>query len=309
MSEEQKPKAGEWWVANDGTKIGYVCGFDSEGDPVVEYSGHDDYEMATFLTHWHHEPRCTGFDWVEPPAEVWPKWYILDETKGKSAVGPWAIERYTEHESIRHGFDEDGNSTIEKGTFPMSKPVSWKEVTEAEVMARLKPETVPKTPTRNDKPEDGWRWLDKDEHVLDGDEFYLGSKGWVKSFNHLDPKPRQSDTLYRRRIVVESKDDWIESTDTSHVLRRDVDEYRQSLAGGGVWTLVHNWNGLTCKQVGITKWRCRRKDLPKPAKPRSKIRLFWHDGGNVIARYDVNWFPSDMLEIHSDGNGGWYVEE
>lgn len=137
MSDEQKkPQAGEWW--SDSGEIVFIIGRNSAGNITYERDGLIE-EMAdeSDLITWHHEPRCTSFGWIEPAAEVWPKWYILDETQG-TCERPWAIERTSEDEAVRHGYDEHWNKTAESCAWH-SKAVMWLEVTESEALARLQP--------------------------------------------------------------------------------------------------------------------------------------------------------------------------
>ena len=72
MSETKTPKAGEWWLRNTGRggRIFFICGFDPDGCPVHwnEDVGFFRSQMRFFCKEFHHEPRCTGFGWVEPPA-------------------------------------------------------------------------------------------------------------------------------------------------------------------------------------------------------------------------------------------------
>ena len=72
MSETKTPKAGEWWLRNTGRggRIFFICGFDPDGCPVHwnEDVGFFRSQMRFFCKDFHHEPRCTGFGWVEPPA-------------------------------------------------------------------------------------------------------------------------------------------------------------------------------------------------------------------------------------------------
>jgi len=72
ISETKTPKPGEWWVSGS-SLIAYVVGLTLDGDPAWQQKGSRKImsdEMKFFLACFHHEPRCTGFDWVEPPAEV-----------------------------------------------------------------------------------------------------------------------------------------------------------------------------------------------------------------------------------------------
>ena len=72
MSETKTPKPGEWWLRNTGRggRIFYISGFNPEGWVVHwnEDVGFFSSQMRFFCKEFHHEPRCTGFGWVEPPA-------------------------------------------------------------------------------------------------------------------------------------------------------------------------------------------------------------------------------------------------
>ena len=69
MSETKTPKPGEWWLRNSGGRIFYISGFNPEGWVVHwnEDVGFFSSKMRFFCKEFHHEPRCTGFGWVEPP--------------------------------------------------------------------------------------------------------------------------------------------------------------------------------------------------------------------------------------------------
>ena len=68
------PTPSEWWLRNSDGRIFYICGFDPEGW-VVHYNenvGLYTLQMRYFCKDFRHQPRCTGFGWVEPPAEIDP---------------------------------------------------------------------------------------------------------------------------------------------------------------------------------------------------------------------------------------------
>jgi len=72
IGETKTPNPGEWWLRNYDGAIVFICGADPDGDPVFM---DDDEELRNstlrfFTQEYHHEPLCTGFDWVEPPAET-----------------------------------------------------------------------------------------------------------------------------------------------------------------------------------------------------------------------------------------------
>ena len=68
IGETKTPKAGEWWVSDRGV-IAYVLGLTLNGDPAWQQKGSRlclSDKIKFFLSCFHHEPRCTWFDWVEP---------------------------------------------------------------------------------------------------------------------------------------------------------------------------------------------------------------------------------------------------
>lgn len=83
-----KPEAGQWWFANDGSERCYIHGISSQGTPIYEL---DQRYVATsrMWEGWHHEPRCTGWDWVVPeeqPAEDPDEWVIQDRVPMRDVV-------------------------------------------------------------------------------------------------------------------------------------------------------------------------------------------------------------------------------
>jgi hypothetical protein len=141
MSE--KPKAGEWWTSalpgqTAGLRVfvvGPPCDFDGT-DYVVQEEDLEPYERH--LGGWRHLPGCTGFDWVEPKPEVWPKYY-----RGKL----WAdYDAFLEiHNASERGIvvrpsgkrelapvDWDYDAALE-----CVLQGSWIELTEAEALARI----------------------------------------------------------------------------------------------------------------------------------------------------------------------------
>ena len=68
ISETKTPKPGEWWLRNREGRIFYISGFTPEGW-VVHYNENVGLywsKMRFFCQEFRHEPRCTGFGWVEP---------------------------------------------------------------------------------------------------------------------------------------------------------------------------------------------------------------------------------------------------
>ena len=108
MNETKTPKAGEWWLRNTGRggRIFFICGFDPDGCPVHwnEDVGFFRSQMRFFCKDFHHEPRCTGFGWVEPaidpgegyellPVGTMLQWY--DQVLASGMTGPtWVDTAY-----------------------------------------------------------------------------------------------------------------------------------------------------------------------------------------------------------------------
>lgn len=67
MTEELKtPEAGEYWISDDGSLI-RIVGVKLNGGVIYENQAGFSFQFNS-MTNWRHEPRCTGFDWTEPPA-------------------------------------------------------------------------------------------------------------------------------------------------------------------------------------------------------------------------------------------------
>jgi hypothetical protein len=145
ISETKTPNAGEWWVDDDDGTIVFVCGSDPDGDPVFM---DDDEELHIwtlrfFTEEYHHEPRCTGFDWL-PLAEVWPKWIIADH---------WSDTAYVRRDSAdaNSSYTIDGKKRETKNGKPSHEAASidslianktWRYATEVEALARVQHPTM-----------------------------------------------------------------------------------------------------------------------------------------------------------------------
>jgi len=145
IGKTKLPNAGEWWVQNDDGTIVYICGCDPDGDPVSmdDYATFYNSALRFFTQEFHHEPLCTGFDWL-PEAEVWPKWIIADH---------WSDTAYVRRDSA----DSNSSYTIEgrkrenkNGKFSHAAPSidsliankTWRYVTEVEALARVQHPTL-----------------------------------------------------------------------------------------------------------------------------------------------------------------------
>lgn len=146
MSEQKQPKAGEWWWVDE---VLYIVGYTSSGNFIIEFAGGKTdfclplrgYEFET----WRHLPNCTGWDWVEPKPEVWPKYY---ESKHgftcdaayvfrDSANSAWMVSKDGAEEFWGWEEKEAGHVTYGR----------WVEISEDQAKARLKPTPETRTVT------------------------------------------------------------------------------------------------------------------------------------------------------------------
>ena len=143
IGKTKTPNAGEWWVRNDDGAIVFICGCDQDGDPVwIDDEEELHNAMLRFFTkEYHHEPRCTGSDWVEPPAEVWPKYY-----RGENWSDADAYVRFDNATDqcvsvSAYGSTETHDETYAYVPYAIRRH-SWRGITEAEALARVRHPTM-----------------------------------------------------------------------------------------------------------------------------------------------------------------------
>lgn len=140
MTETKTPKPGEFWRSDDGL-IAYIVGT-LHGDPVWTQNPGVKLlsdEMKHFLSCFHHEPRCDSFEWVEPPSDVWPKYY-----RGEGWSDADAYVRFDDAESLAVWVGPDGSEERHEGHVyseveNAKLDYKWRELTEAEALALVKP--------------------------------------------------------------------------------------------------------------------------------------------------------------------------
>jgi hypothetical protein len=307
MSEAKTPLPGEYWVSDDGSLI-RIVGVKLNGGVIYENQAGFSFQFNSMIQ-WRHEPRCTGFDWVEPklltpgegyellpvgtvlecgdefligkewvmtgnygedysvlrntyrrkikPVESWPKYYRGDNWCSINAYVRFDDEY---HEAI--WVAADGTERVFHGerfhTIPERiEENSWREITEAEALGRVKPESDPppfSKPFTNPRSGMGIR------------------KEPVETLQQLcefctQPLTDDGRCLFSPCVAcdiqadiepVESPDDWVEITNRDHKLRAGIDEFRNSHE----WAYVRDSHGKTARQAGFLNVRCRRKDLP-----------------------------------------------
>lgn len=136
MIEIKTPHAGEYWLSGS-SLIAYIVGFTIDGDPAWQQKGSRQIlsdEMQFFLACFHYEPRCDSFDWVEPPAEVWPKYYapIMNSNGYYRCEAENDVWHVCSYETVPKHW------TVSK----LRNTAVWKEITEAEALARVTPVAV-----------------------------------------------------------------------------------------------------------------------------------------------------------------------
>ena len=311
MSEAKTPLPGEYWVSDDGSLI-RIVGVKLNGGVIYENQAGFSFQFNSMIQ-WRHEPRCTGFDWVEPklltpgegyellpvgtvlecgdefligkewvmtgnygedysvlrntyrrkikPVESWPKYYRGDNWCSINAYVRFDDEY---HEAI--WVAADGTERVFHGerfhTIPERiEENSWREITEAEALGRVKPESDPppfSKPFTNPRSGMGIR------------------KEPVETLQQLcefctQPLTDDGRCLFSPCVAcdiqadiepVESPDDWVEITDHGHVVRSYIDQVLVSAYGGHSWVYAVISGGSCLGDLGIRKCRCRRRDLP-----------------------------------------------
>lgn len=128
------PKANEWWFRDDGERRVFIHGISRKGEPIVE-TEHDDVYTDDWWEGWHHEPDCTGWDWVPPkyvtqdrvparPGLDQRRW-VRDDTP----LTGWAdasVLRHTYGDKAVHGFVNPAGGRLElrclEKDLPPAKP-------------------------------------------------------------------------------------------------------------------------------------------------------------------------------------------
>jgi len=290
MSDETKtPQPGEWWRAKDLTENAFICGFDEVGDPVVKRAADIyDYEMSVFLHHWHHEQRCTGFDWIEPPA--------IDPGEGWELLSVGTVL-------------EDGDEFLKGETWIPTGNAKKDTVNWNTYRRKIKPAEPQDEATKALHTlaiAAGFDPLGLDPADIAEELIEKNKLRAVEELCQMCCQPAIPGTGGCRECTqyaiettgcpVESPDDWVE-------INRD--EYPDHVPRSGIDVLLRSENdpelaasrnaSLTqsnCSKISeITwsgwKWVCRRKDLPakQPATKRVPVRLWCRYYRNYMSGY------------------------
>jgi len=151
MNNEQKrlkPEIGQWWVnvVDDPPRVyktGIVLfvGRDSKGRLLWEdCQGHIETDYGCDWSDWHHEPACTGWDWVP---EAFPQWYSYKTGLFESNNDPYLIRVDSD---VKQAFVHRSGK-IDRVTFPYKpqelienvRSGSWKKLSQQEADEALHP--------------------------------------------------------------------------------------------------------------------------------------------------------------------------
>lgn len=183
MSEIKTPQAGEWWGDDSGPAF-YMIGRNSHGEMEYEIrSGKRSYIERDITNYWAdavHLPDCTGWDWKEPD------WVELDPVN----YG-WHV--------LRAGVDWFFN--VPRGKWVPVNVLSGTSINCVGKFRCLRKDLPIKPPAKPD-PGEGFRLLEPEEKVIQGDEYWepKGTPRWEKSDNWRYRNGEQSSELvYRRR--------------------------------------------------------------------------------------------------------------
>ena len=287
ISETKTPNAGEWWVRNDDGAIVFICGCDPDGDPVwMDEDEELHNSMLRFFTEeYHHEPRCTGFDWVEPKpvAGVWPKWIIADHWNDTSYVrldSAYANSSYTIDGKKRE--TKDGKpSHAARNIDTLINKKSWRYVSEAEALARVRHPTM-------DCPDcgefRGHAHVCKKTVCAMCERPAIPGTGGCKECTEyavgatrcpvdpddmpLNPIPGTVVATGTVKLTPVTPDDWVEFDVAQITCPRVSVDWLTPRLGENHWgPALAIWSNATwAAQREIWKIRCRRRDLPiKPA--------------------------------------------
>lgn len=315
MSEQKKPQAGEWWFYNGGGIKVYIVGTASDGSCVYESKsgepeGNDDWSG------WHHEPRCTSWNWQPEPE---PEWFDLT---------PFDGHVLRERDKGFGGNPSEWMSARWPITTTVSKAKSWGWKQFRCLLKDAPPELLKPV----DHAENRWRapQLSEEPHP-DAQYWNRSLQRWVRRGCPKDKYSKMES--YRVPVCVmcgtkdvmqgtdrcmectkyviestgcqvESTDDWVDITNGNHIIRKcdQLSDY------GTQWYPPSDMTGALGKRFvesGFARLRCRRRDLPpipepKPATQTIVFRecVVKHSWDNEPAAYHLEW-TSDVSK-HSN---------
>ena len=321
MSETKTPQPGEYWVSDDGSLI-RIVGVKLNGGVIYENRAGFSFQFNSMIQ-WRHEPRCTGFDWVEPklltPGEGY-EWVQHDdmiasgdEYQVRGGSKDW-------HRTSACGIVCKSADTYRRKIKPVETPNDWVEITDRDHKLRhgideVMPTDVGFVPVTSKAgctlKQTGFTAARCRRRDLPAAEY----NAMLKKLADQNPPPQSwydgtpepcamcgdvscDCDCYKYAVEatgcpIESPNDWVEITDRDHKLRAGIDEFRNSHE----WAFVLESHGKTAGQAGFLNVRCRRKDLPPVESPYDWVEIT--DPGHVVRSY------IDQVLVSAFGGHRW----
>lgn len=176
------PEPGQWWLQADKQDRSdakffrvFFCGKDSKNRLIFEDAdGNTEVDHGCDWSGWHHEPACTGWDWVP---ETFPQWYSYKNGPFESLNDPYLVRVESD---VKQSFVHRSGK-VDKVTYPYKpqelmenvRSGAWKKLSQQEADEALHPKKllspdVVKSPAED--PGEGYRFVNSDEVVLQTDE-------------------------------------------------------------------------------------------------------------------------------------------
>lgn len=156
-----------------------------------------------------------------------------------------------------------------------------------------------------------WLPLEGGEHLQDEPELHWAEWSGREPLSEFEigeiiNRSVQAEVKSPSDVMGQSPEDWVEITDPNHI-RRSCDFVAGKTVYPNCWEPCTTTIGFSQAAYPLSKIRCLRKDLPV-VKAHIPVSLYWYDGA-IVGRYaDSPVTDPSFVPIHSDGNGGWFIE-
>ena len=237
-----KPEVGQWWVNVVGdpprvhkTGIVFFVGRDSKGRLLWEdCQGHIETDYNLDWSNWHHEPACTGWDWVP---ETFPQWYSYKTGLFESNNDPYLIRVDSD---VKQAFVHRSGK-IDRVNYPYKpqelienvRSGSWKKLSQQEADEALHPkESFPQwlIPTETVLSESVKKPIAfyRRDSVHSGETFHTdGSSFKWSSWDSMSKVKSVSEKQAKERILLEQFPQWYISDKwegTAYIKRIDAEK-------------------------------------------------------------------------------------
>lgn len=240
-----------------------------------------------------------------------------------SATEAKSVDRITGEQ-----FDYDWNSFNDES---VSKGVMLK-VTEAEAKSRInQPATDKQFPQyfkdccgmifrADSRDRIFWLPMEGGEHLQDDHEYFWNQESTLTPLTEFEigeiiNRSIQAEEKAPSDVMGQSPDDWVPLDEKyDECLLLPGYQFRRC-ASNTDWRTIGECDSIRGQLIederynvsGDWEFRCLRKDLPV-VDARIPVSLYWYDGA-IVGRYaDSPVTDPSFVPIHSDGNGGWFIE-